>query len=169
MTYVLYDKGNISNHPNCSTRQTYSFTHILIAVMSASKLIKFCKKPYLGCKIFLLRKWIFSCLENSSLIRKHIPLVQVYHIKHTLWWIDNSSQSQIIIILLPFCKKETSSERRKALRYFEKLDCSWLRFPWRSCLRRWFIIILLFCFILSASNWHLNMLPPTCHPTETVT
>ena len=68
----------------------------------------------------------FSCLENSSLIRKLIPLVQVYHIKHTLWWIDNSFQSQIIIILLPFCKKETSSEKRKALWYFEKLDCSWL-------------------------------------------
>jgi hypothetical protein len=60
-----------------------------------------------------LRKWIFSCLENSSLIRKLIALVQVYHIKHTLWWIDNSSQSQIIIILLPFWKKEISNERKK--------------------------------------------------------
>lgn len=125
MTYVPYDKGNISNHADYSTRLIF-FTHILIAVMWASELIKFFKAPYLGCKIFLLRKWIFSCLENSSLIRKHIPLVQVYHIKHTLWWIDNSSQSQIIIILLLFCQKETSSERRKALRYFEKLDCSWL-------------------------------------------
>lgn len=52
---------------------------------------------------------------------KLIPLVQVYHIKHTLWWIDNSFQSQIIIILLPFCKKETSSEKRKALWYFWKI------------------------------------------------
>lgn len=32
------------------------FTLILIAVMSASELIKFFKAPYLGCKIFLLRK-----------------------------------------------------------------------------------------------------------------
>lgn len=126
MTHVPYDKGTISSHPDCSTRQTYFFSHILIAVMSASELIKFFKAPYLGCKIFLLRKWNFSCLENSSLIRKHIPLVQVCHIKYTLWWIDNASQSQIKIILLPFCTKETSSEGKKAPRYFEKLNCSWL-------------------------------------------
>lgn len=161
MTYVLYGKGNISNHPDCSTRQTYFFTHILIAVMSASKLIMFFKAPYLQCKIFLLRKWIFSCLENSSLIRKHIPLVQVYHIKHTLWWIDNWSQSQIIIILLPFCKKETSSERRRVPRYFEKLDFfgGSLRFSWESWLSRWFIINLFFSLISSADSCTSN-LPP---------